>query len=406
MSSRAAAFLGVLASALGTAGCHNCMDDEQVRMNFELAEYMYGNTKFDESTKYYRRALELCDDNYRALVGLGNASREYGNQLFLGADELFKQNKGEHANKMLRQAQDNHFLSLQCLETARKLKPEDPLPRYGLALLWYERATSPIDHPLRLNDPNRGSERDRAIQEFKTLLGQFKDADKLYSAHRYLGLALFAAGRMNEGRDELRIFHDFMQRVYTETEAMRTRGPDQERNKLDALSRIEKEIEDVRDVLLMYQGDIEEKSQALRAKGASLTAEEAQALARLRTESLVLQGMIGEFVATRLGPVEREVKDRCARFLQCFNGGSPGEALSFIAIPPGQDSRVRRALQERVDLGLKYQNVSYKRVSVAADSGEVTFMCEQVGRDGSKPRVEVTTRWKLVAGQWLLAELP
>lgn len=409
MSSRilaGAALLAVASSGLVLSGCHRCLNDEEVRMNFELGHYMYERGKFDEAVKYYRTALEKCSDLYDALVGLGNACRERGNQVFLAVDDLVVQGKREHADKKLREGLDLHLGAVQCFEEAKKRNPEDPLPYYGMALLWYQRATSSVNYPLAFDDKRRAEERDRAIDAFRNVLQMTRDSDKLYSVHRYIGLALFAAGRTDEGRAHLKVFHDFMQTLFNQVDQMVVRTPDEQKSKEDRLAKIEKEIEDIREVLLEYDVAMRKEREALVAKGPELTPEEQQQVARLTREGLLVKSMIDDFTPVRLGVVERELKDRCVQLVRCLNQGSFTECWPFLLIPQGEEARVRRQLEEKIAKGARFQNVKYKRVQAYGEVGTVAFTYERPAVNGASAAGEAVLRWRLVAGQWLLVELP
>ncbi len=399
--------LWILAGALGAvlAGCsHTCTDNPDVRSNFEIAQLYYNNSKFDEAKGRYVAAVEACPDFYEGLVGLGNACREYGNQLFMGVQELSLQRKRDQAQKMLNDAVNNHKLAYQCFKTAIDMRPEDFLPRYGLGLFHYQRATSPIPYPFAHDDKeHRPQERDLAIEQFEEVVKRHRDA---YNAHRYLGIALFTAGRVEEAREHLITYHDVMQRLWDKYLGAPSGNDDEKIQREEALKALEREIADAREVLIARRADAEARRKELVAKGDALKPEERQELARMSSELLILDNLMRRFALAKMSPAEKGLAERCHVYIQAFNRQSFPECLAFQVQRPGEEALLRRQLQERLGKGVKYENIQMRNVVVSGEAGTAGFLCDVVTREGRRPGAEVTLRWKMVAGQWLVAEHP
>lgn len=399
-----AAVLGAAAAAALMSGCHSCPDHRAAMLAQELAYFNYQNGKFDQAKALYIRALENCPNDYDALVGLANASREYGNELFRAAHSLVEQGKLDQARKMFQEANDNHVEAERFFRTAIERRPDDMLPHYGLGQLFYQRAVTPFPFPYPVEDKeNRRRERDAAIQEFRLVVE--RGAPQLYQVHRYLGLALFAAGRMEEGRRHLQIFHEAQEKVFNVWVDRPAETDEEKKRKEAALRQLEREIEDVRSLLVVYQEDLERRRDLLQTKSPR-SAEDEQELARVTRELLALEGMLRSFVLTRLGPEEMELRRRCGEYLDLFNRGALEQILAQVAPRGGEEEAVRRNLRHKVEQGVKYAKVRFTAIAVAGDQGSVGVVCDLVTPQGVRPGTELLLRWQRVGGHWMVAEHP
>jgi hypothetical protein len=275
-------------------------------------------------------------------------------------------------------------------------------PHYGLGLFYYQRATSPVPFPFPLDDKKRrGNERDLAIAEFEQILKK----GELTQVHRYLGLALFAAGRMDEGRPHLKRYHDIQQHAYEQVLRMAGSTDEEKKSKESRLNMVSKEIEDIRDVLGEYFMSVTREFDRLQLKKERTPEEEAR-MAKLKRESLELENTIKNFHLTNLGPVEQEVRRRCDDYLRVFNGGQVAEIMSFVATKQGEDVVMQQAVQDRVKEGMKINNAQYRTIVVSGDTASVGLVCELVSSRGTRPAAELTMHWRLVGGQWKVSDLP
>ena len=403
MDRRVIGVLGILAAGL-LGGCHHCLDNPRVRTSFEWAKRQYDVGRFDEARKYYMIALEQCPDFYDGMLGLANACREYGSQLFAATSELVVQRKPDQAQKMHQQAKEQHAQALSWFERTVELKPADERPHYGLGLFFYQRATSPVPYPYGMSDKGRQKERDLAIREFEICLEKVPTS---YQAHRYLSLSLFAAGRMEKGRQHLLLYHDFVQKTYDHISITWPGSAEEDKKKKDiALRALEREVGEVRDVLLIYRDELERRKADLEARRAGLNPEERQELARVSRELLEMQDVIRSFSVTSSDPVQQALRERCMEYLKCFNRGSLPECLSFVTGKPEEEAALRRRLQELIEQGTRYEKVQFKAIVVDGDNGIVGLACEVVNREGSKPGMQVTIRWRMVSGLWRVSGLP
>jgi tetratricopeptide (TPR) repeat protein len=403
--SRRSAVLGAAAVALAAliGGCHTCEDHEGSERTLGLAKFNYDNGKYDQARILYTRCVDLCEDNVEGWMGLANACRETGNSDFKSAVDMAAQGKIQESKRIFKTGAESHALSYQILQRRIKESPQDMAPHYALGLLYYQRATSVLPFPFPVEDTvNRQKERDLAIEEFRLIVSK---APRAWEAHRYLGLALFAAERMDEGRLHLKIYHDAQQGLY-EVVLQWPGATDEEKNRKEsALQSVNKEIEEIRDVLGEYFMLVQHNLDRFKAKRDRTPEDEAK-MAKLNTESLMLERTIKSFHLTRLGPVELELRRRCDDYLSAFNRGEVAEIMSFVGPRQGEEASVQRAVQDRVRLGTKFRKAQYRAIVVSGDTASVGLVCEVVNKEGTRPDFELTMHWRLVGGQWKVADLP
>jgi tetratricopeptide (TPR) repeat protein len=385
------------------AGCHTCEDHAGSETAYELAKFNYENGKYDQAKILYSRSVEKCPDNEQGWLGLANACREDGNNQFKAATDLAGQGKIQDSKRIFKEAVENHASAYQIFQRRAREHPEDMAPRYGLGLLYYQRSTSVLPFPFPLDDTaDRQKERDLAITEFTLILTK---APSAWQAHRYLGLALFAAGRMDEGRPHLKRFHDAQQSLYERVLQWPSSSDKEKKDKENALASVNREIEDIRDVLGEYFMMVTRDFERLKSKRERTPEEEAQ-LAKLKIESLQIENTIKAFHLTNLGPVEQELRRRCDDYLTVFNRGQVAEIMSFVAPKKGEEAAFQRAVQERIEKGMKIRKAQYRAIAISGDTASIALVCELVNKAGTRPDFEVTMHWHLVAGQWKVADLP
>ena len=403
--SRQSALLGAAAAALAAliGGCHTCDDHEGAQKLFETAKVAFEGGNYAQARNIYAAAIDRCSGQEEAWLGLANSDREVGNSLFKQATDLAAQGKIPESKRTFKDAVDRHVEAYEIFVRRLKEKPDDMAPHYGLGMLYYQRATSILPFPFPLDDTaNRQKERDLAIGEFEKVVAKHPDA---WQAYRYLGLSLFAAGRMDEGRPYLKKFHDVQQALYENVLQKQAASDDEKKRKEIALEKANKEVEDIRDVLGEYFMAIQRDMERLKLKRDRTPDDEAK-LAKLNTESLLLERTIKGFHLTRLGPVEQELRRRCDDYITVFNRGEVAEIMSFVAPKQGDEATLQRAVQERVKQGTKFRKTQYRTIVVSGDTASVGLICEVVSKDGSRPDSELTMHWRLVGGQWKVADLP
>jgi tetratricopeptide (TPR) repeat protein len=396
---------GIAAAAALVAllsGCHTCEDHQASQLSCEVAEFNYKNGKYDMAKTLYSRCVEKCSANEDGWLGLANSSRELGNIQYQSAAELAGQGKIPDSKRVFKDATDNHAVAYEIFQRKIRDRPEDMAPHYGLGLFYYQRATSPVPFPFPLDDSKRrGKERDLAISEFQLILAK----GELIQVQRYLGLALFAAGRMDEGRPHLKRFHDFQQALYEKVLRLPGTTDDEKKIKESKLSLVTKEIEDIRDVLGEYFMTVTRDFDRLRLKRERTKEEDVQ-MAKLKRESLELENTIKNFHLTNLGPAEQEVRRRCDDYLRVFNGGQVAEIMSFVAPKQGEDILMQQAVQDRVKQGMKINKPQYRTIVVSGETASVGLVCELVSNKGTRPDAELTMHLRLVVGQWKISDLP
>ena len=403
--SRRSAALGAAAVALAAliGGCHTCEDHDGSDRSLGLAKFNYENGKYDQARILYVRCVELCGGNVEGWLGLANACREAGNNEFKGAADMAAQGKIQDSKRLFKSGAESHAMSYDILLRRIKENPEDMAPHYALGLLFYQRSTSVLPFPFPVDDTtNRQKERDLAIAEFKMIVTK---APRAWQAHRYLGLALFAAERMDEGRLHLKIYHDAQQGLYETVLQWPGASDEEKKRKETALQTVNKEIEDIRDVLGEYFMQVQRDLERLKLKREKTPDDESK-IAKLNTDSLVLERTIKGFHLTRLGPVEQELRRRCDDYITVFNRGEVAEIMSFVVPKQGDEAAVQRAVQERVKQGTKFRKPQYRTIVVSGETASIGLICEVVSKDGSRPDSELTMHWRLVGGQWKVADLP
>jgi tetratricopeptide (TPR) repeat protein len=396
---------GLVLPALLLWGCHACNDHELGEFTVGLAKLNYDAGKFDQAKTLYIKAIEHCPDSYEALVGLGNACREWGTELFRGAALLYEQKKADQAQKVFKEANDNHVEAERFLRTAMEREPDDLLPRYGMAQLFYYRATSPVAAPWPVDDrQNRQRERDEAIRRFREVIRQTPDA---YQARRYLGLALFAAGDMDEARTQLKSYLLWRQERYIERVEAAAETDEEKRRKDIALREFEKDINDLREIYLVYLGELERERDGLKIKSLR-TAEDERRLSRLASEILVVQGLIQDFQLSGWGPVQQDIRRTCVAYFETFNRGALQEVLSRLEPRTAEKESVRSALTDLIDRGTRYRNIRYVSIAVTEKGGDasVGVVCDVSSRSGNRANVELVVRCRVFAGKWFVSELP
>ncbi len=410
--SRWAAILALSAAGL-TASCTHesqCEDHDRARESRELAKYAFDGGHFDQAKELYTNAMNKCTQNYDARIGVANSCRALGTQLYQQADQLASVGKRQQAEKVFMQANNNHAQSDQLFRTAMVERPDDVDPHYGIGLLWYDRCTSPIAAPYRSDDvENRQRERDQAIKEFTLVLTRMPQSSQ---AHRYRGLAYLAADRIEEGASDLKIYHDSRQDLYNKiVGTWPSLTPEDKRRKDIALRAVEKEIDDVREVIVLEQGEMVDRTKVLKkkereAQGPAEVQKITQEIAHLSRQQLVLEGMIKSFALTKMGEIEQAIVKRCREYLEAFNRGKVNEVLVFLGPRKGEEKQLRESVSAKVDRGMQFKKVVFRTAVVSNETASVGFVCDLVTGQVSHPESEVTIRWRVVGGQWLVSDHP
>lgn len=404
MSRHTLAALAAAASIAGlAAGCHTCEDHEGSKTSYELAQFNYDNGSFDQAKILFTRCVEQCPAHEEGWIGLANACRETGNNQFKSAADLAGQGKVQDSKRLFKEAVANHALAYQIFQQRLKDNPEDIAPHYGLGMLYYQRSTSILPFPFPIDDvSSRQKERDLAISEFELILAK---APRAWQIHRYLGLALFAAGRLDEGHPHLNRFHDAQQALYERILQWPGYTEDEKKRKETALQSVNRDIEDIRDVLGEYFMTVQHDIDRIKARRERTPADEVK-LARLNTESLLLEKSIKGFHLTNLNSAELELRAVCDAYLSVFNTGKVSDIMSFVATRQGEEAAVQRAVQDRVEQGTKYSKMQYRTIVVSGQTASVAIVCDVTSKSGLRPDAELTMHWRLVAGKWKVAELP
>ncbi len=248
------------------AGCSNAEKDPDFQIDMQLANEYYKHGKFEEAIRKYEDAIEKIPSSYRAVVGLACADRGWGLRKFGEAEEMFRIKKVDIAKREFEKAVAVHATAQRLYLKAIEMNHEDPLAYRELGYFYYRRATSPYSYPYRLDDEvNRTRDRDLAIQHFRVVVAR---EPKTYFAQRYLGLALFASGNSSQGRLHLQ---EYLKGMGAAREYIVKSAPHQSAEQREDVERrlreIDKEIGEVRDFMLAYVNDLEEKKAKAQQAG-------------------------------------------------------------------------------------------------------------------------------------------
>ncbi|HVR85722.1 MAG TPA: hypothetical protein VMU54_15495 [Planctomycetota bacterium] len=385
------------------AACGNCPNRAKSDQSKDLGQQWYNSGRYDQAKLMFSNCVEQCPDNEEGWIALANSSREFGNTQFKQAADLAAQGKGTEVKRVYKEAAENHTLAYDIFHRKIVDFPDDMAPHLGLAMLHYQRATSVLPFPFPVDDTvNRQKERDLAITEFSIVI---KKSPGVVQAYRYLGLALFAAGRMDEGRPNLKRYHDAQQILYERILTWPGSTDNEKGTKEQALAKVSREIEEMRDVLGEYFMYSQREFDRLKAKK-QRTAEEEASMAKFFRESLELEKTIKSFHLTNLSPVEMEVRRRCEDLISVFNRGQVAEIMSFVVAKQGEEAAFQRQVAEKVEQGTQYRKTQYRTIVVSGDTASVALVCELSNKKGSRPDAELTMHWRLVGGQWKVSDLP
>jgi tetratricopeptide (TPR) repeat protein len=410
------ALLALGAPALGScffSHSYNCENHEKALQARDMGKIAYSGGNFGLAKTNYKNACEWCTDNYESRIGLAHASRGYGNERFKNADDFAGIGKLQQAQKLFNEARDeDHQLAFEIFYTLIKERGDDLEPHFGLGLLLYERSTSPIPAPWQPGDAvNRQRERDECIREFSHVISRLEDTQKRSSqAYRYRGLAYLAADNVEEGARDLEIYHDSRQDLYNQiVRQWPALTPEEKKRKSDALGNVEKEINDVREVIILELAEAVRRSAELKKKEAKTPAEAqqiTQGIAHLSSQQIVLEGMVKSWSLTKLGDIEQVVVKRCREYLDTFNRGKLNEILPFLGARKGEEGQLRQSVSSKVERETKFNKVVFRTVVVDQETASVGFICDLATKQGTASESKVTIRWRLVGGQWLVADHP
>jgi tetratricopeptide (TPR) repeat protein len=395
--------IGIAGVLLAAGACHWGHDEKAAVMSFDIAEHYYQHGKFDQAKQMYGRTLENCGDHDQAKIGFAHACREVGTLLYRQSWSLAEQGRPDEAKKVFNEATENHATSFRMLKALLAEGTEENQARYGLGLLHYHRATSLIPYPFALEDRiARQQERDYAIEQFKKVVEKVPNS---FLSHRYLGLAYFSAGRYQEGRDHLKIFHDVRQRDFETVVQWPADTDEQKKRKDEGLRQVEKDIHDVREVLGEYFIALSREREKLDLRK-DRTPEEQQRLATLAREALEMEGYLKSFRLVAMGDAELQLRQRCQNFLDVINRSNVVEVLSFLAFAPSEEAQFRRKVEERLATGVKFRKVRYRSVVIEGMNATVSILFDEVADKGTRPDLERSIRWRQIGGAWRAAELP
>jgi len=389
--------------AVFAAGCGNCPNRAKSEQSKDLGMQWYNSGRYDQAKIMFSSCVEQCPDNEEGWIALANSSREYGNTQFKRAADLAAEGKASEVKRAYKDAADNHTLAYDIFHRKIVDFPDEMASHLGLALLHYQRATSVLPFPFPVDDiQNRQKERDIAIKEFRYVIARNPG---VVQAHRYLGLALFTAGQMDEGRPHLKRYHDAQQILYEKILTWPGSTDEEKSRKEQSLAKVNREIEEMRDILGEYFMVSQREFDRLKAKKIR-TPEEDVTMARLFREGLELEKAIKSFHLTNLSPVEQEVRRRCEDLINVFNRGQVPDIMSFVAARPGEEAAFQRLVQDKVEQGTQFRNTQYRTIVVSGDTAAVALVAEVSNKKGNRPDAELTMHWKLVGGQWKVSELP
>ena len=238
---------------------------------------------------------------------------------------------------------------------------------------------------------------------------------------------MMAAGINDEARFHLKKYHDAIQTLYDYISQTWPANDIKDRAKRDeALTELQKDITDVRELVVIYKEDLVRQQKELivmEAKlaageplkeGEKLTPEERLAKgeemkrksATLTRQKLAIESFIRTFVLTDLSPEEMDLRERCVAYFREFNSGHLIPAIEFLDPPAERRDALRQRLMGQMEKKIRFLRPKFKAFEISRAKGQVTFECEMVTPTGRHPNTRLRIGWRRVSGLWMISELP
>jgi hypothetical protein len=257
-------------AAVLAAGCAGV--DERHAEQMMLGQQYYNNGKFYDSIGRFTSAWELASsgrERYQAMLGVANASAEYGLQVYEAAESLLRNKNYAAGKKKWQEADKWHDDATKAFYKCLEMRPDDTIANVGLGNLFYKRATSFTVLPFTESKEGvvaRQKERDEAVRQFQIVLkserGDITMPDhgprcQSPHIHRYLGLALFTRSDwdrndLEEARRHMMVYLNYLKwalRSISESNPP-SDNPDQAKLEKEArLERVRRQIGETRFLL-------------------------------------------------------------------------------------------------------------------------------------------------------------
>ena len=137
----------------------------------------------------------------------------------------------------------------------------------------------------------------------------------------------------------------------------------------------------------------------------SLSKEDHADLVRLTREMLDLEGMVGGFELINLTPEEEALRQRCQDYVDAIKHGEEADVRTFLEGKPGKAVELERSILQKLAEKTKYERIIWKKVSVPPGSlAHTIFNCDLVTNSGKMPGVQISIRWRLRNGMWMVEE--
>ena len=151
----------------------------------------------------FQKILEMDKNDFDAWVGLGNAKRELGNDLYTSATMKYetvrlKPSELSAAQQEVDLASEHHRQSKLAFEQALVRRPKDPQAIYGLGTLYLNRASGIYRLFTEDEQDDVDSHFVAAVKCFEMVIGETPSP----SAHRNLGFAYLGVNRRQEARTQ------------------------------------------------------------------------------------------------------------------------------------------------------------------------------------------------------------
>ena len=93
-------------------------------------------------------------------------------------------------------------------------------------------------------------------------------------------------------------------------------------------------------------------------------------------------------------------------YIETFNRGDIPETMAFVKARLGEEKRLERNIRSKMEAGTTYKILEFRAVVISARSGSIGFICEEVTSRGVRKEVELTIRWWLRHGKWMIHDHP
>lgn len=222
--------------------------EDEIKVAREMADLYYRSGKFFDAANRFGFILKKNPEDWEALIGYANSSREVGNEFYHQATGLAAKGDAVGVQQAAQRGFDYHKSSWEAFSKALDMRPDDPEALFGLGLFYYHRASGAYRLFVDVD-----KEQDVVKAMFKEAQGCFEkyvaQRPSSYNGHRYLGLILIGVERPADARVHIEFFLKSMQDLKQQIEETKPQDDEERAKRDDMLGKLKKDIEDAKGVL-------------------------------------------------------------------------------------------------------------------------------------------------------------